>query len=275
MIKICCNINQDAGEGLGSRIQCHLASKLICKNLGFKYLETPISNLAHNYEGVDDTEFCKQYNDYFEIKQGSSWPSLPITESSPFAEALTDVEAFTREDLISLATDENVIYRISRSSSKRTLDSSINILNEKHAISKSPTNDRVAIHLRVINQFDVDLSGGTLEKCRQYYAQGNFVEDRILRLINNLDGEIDIYTQSGYTDSSHSNRLDFSKLERLSNVTMHVDCGITELIQGCVDAGTYVMSNSSLSYICYLLRKGPTMATESFWHILDENVRRY
>ena len=260
MIKICCNINQDAGEGLGSRIQCHLASKLICTYLGFEYLETPISNLAHNYEGDDDTEFCKQYNDYFEIKQGG-WPSLPII----------DIRAFNTEELLSLAIDENVIYKINTPHPcKNILDSDEKILNAKWSIGKEPINERVAIHLRVINQSDVDFSD-----CRQYYVQGNFVEDRILRLIDEIGGDIDIYTQSGYTDSSKSNRVDFSNLSRLSNVTMHIDCGVTELIQGCVDAGTYIMSNSSLSYICYLLRKGPTMAHESFWHTLDENVRHY
>tara|TARA_Y100001938_G_scaffold150831_1_gene243682 strand:+ start:3057 stop:3836 length:780 start_codon:yes stop_codon:yes gene_type:complete len=259
MIKICCDINQDLGEGLGSRIQCHLASKLICAHLGFEYLETPISNLAHNYDGVDDTEFCKQYNDYFKIKQGG-WPSLPII----------DIRAFSTEELLSLAIDENVIYKINMLSGKKILDADEKILNAKRSIGKEPTNNRVAIHLRVINQSDVDFSD-----CRQYYVQGNFVEDRILRLIDEIGGDIDIYTQSGYTDSSKSNRVDFSNLLRLSNVTMHIDCGVTELIQGCVDAGTYIMSNSSLSYICYLLRKGPTMATRSFWHTLDKNVRYY
>ena len=266
MIKICCDINQYEGEGLGSRIQCHIASKIICKHLGFEYLETPVKNLAHNYENIDDSEFCIQYNDYFNIKKSNL--DFPIV----------DIKPYTVKELKDLATDENVIYRLYMNSPKKILDSDIKILeSKKYFIHDRPKNSliNIAIHLRVINEVDTDFV-----PVRNYYAQNNLIEDKIKNIIDSMNSKygsenvvFNIYTQSGFTDGTKTEVVNFENIKN-KNVVLNIDSNVIDVIEGCVNSDVFVMSNSSLSYICYLMRKGYTIAHSNFWHILDKNVGR-
>jgi hypothetical protein len=266
MIKLCCNINQYEGEGLGSRIQCHISSKIICKHLGFKYLETEVKNLAHNYDDIDDYEFCKNYNNYFEIKQQEF--NLPIV----------DIKPYTLEELKQVAVDENVIYRLYMASPKKILDSDINILESKKYFTKKRKKSKkinITIHLRVINKVDTDII-----PIRNLYSQNNRTEHSIKNIISNIESKygkdnvvFNIYTQTGYTDGSKTNAVNFDNLKN-KNVILNLDSDITETIQACIESDIFIMSNSSLSYICYLMREGITFAYKNFWHILDKKVMR-
>lgn len=266
MIKICCDINQYVGEGLGSRIQCHIASKIICKHLGFEYLETPVKNLAHNYEDIDDGEFCKQYNEYFDISQSDL--DLPIV----------DIKPYTVQELKTLAVDENVVYRLYMNSPKKILDSDIRILeSKKYFVHDRPKTSliNVAIHLRVINEVDTDFVS-----VRNYYSQNNLIENKVNGLIDSISSKygsenivFNIYTQSGFTDGTKTKSVNFENIKN-RNVVLNIDSSVIDVIDGCINSDIFVMSNSSLSYICYLMRNGYTIAHSNFWHILDKTVGR-
>ena len=75
------------------------------------------------------------------------------------------------------------------------------------------------------------------------------------------------------TDGTKTEAVNFENIKN-KNVVLNIDSSVIDVIEGCVNSDVFVMSNSSLSYICYLMRKGYTIAHSNFWHILDKNVGR-
>ena len=267
-------INQWETEGIGSRIQSSISCELIAKSLGLEFYETPVKNLYHNVENLSDDTFCKKYNDFFGYEN-----------KNLFFDDVIDINTNSLDELKYLVDsyndlNKNILFSMELNNTKKILDLNKNILESKNLLSYSNGKDKnekiiVSIHIRVWNKFDMDFNS-----IREYYIQNTDTELFYINLIKQIESYIgsenvqfNIFTQNGFTDKKKTIPVDFSKINN-SNIKFYIESDIIEMLDTCINSDIFVMSNSSLSYLCYLLRKDITFCKDTFWHSISDDCVR-
>ena len=120
--------------------------------------------------------------------------------------------------------------------------------------------------MRVYNKFDTDWT-----HLRNYYIQETYMERYYINIIKQLDEsigkdniEFHIHTQEGFMDESKTKPINFDNIKN-ENVKFYIDSPLDETILHLVNSDILVMSCSSMSYICYLLRKKISIVRSDFW----------
>lgn len=228
-------------DGFGGQFQNFIWGIVICETTNNKYVHTPITHIAHNYN--NDPDFINNIEELMNIKNNY----ICINDLSN--EEKVGINKYDMGYIWNMF-DNNIDYYLQSSSFKNL---KINFWKNKEKNFFKNNKINVAIHIRRTNIHDSRIDGTDTPDI-YYINMINIIRNKYKN--NNKCPLFHIYSQG---------ELECFNNYKNDDTILHINEDICNTFMGLVAADVLVTSRSSLSYTAALLSYGE-IYYKHFWH---------